>query len=443
MRMRSEIDQLKIENQRMQQFFATLQQQQNQLQQQQQQQNIISSNSNGGHSTGSVVSSPSPASSTHSSNSIHHQNQHQTTHPHPPVTNNNLSLSMHNVVDTAQPSFLLPSTSGSCSSGSGSVSCSLLKSPNHRSSSLVNHSSSNNPYLHNHQHNSIVSPHYDEDSNSNTALLNNNENNSNSNGKKVPVSIYLGDSASPLHDPHSADYQVCIGLVSVCTRTKWDVLETSVSRQFKDYINRLDAATVESGGLGLTTDSIEFFYVGDMYRPGVLTAENEQQQKLPDLLPYGYLVGNHTSILIKLKDAGASSHNSIDQLSYDTLVPKSVLQRYVSLVTEHKNLLLCGPQGTNKSYIARKLAEFLVKRERGSGDDGSLIYFDVANRSSHELKQFLGNLALGEEVKSGEQPPLVLILDNLQNVSNISDAFSDYFSSTNPNKWYNYFYLFK
>lgn len=36
--------------------------------------------------------------------------------------------------------------------------------------------------------------------------------------------------------------------------------------------------------------------------------------------------------------------------------------RYVSLLSEHRRIILCGPSGTGKSYLANKLSEFLVSR---------------------------------------------------------------------------------
>lgn len=43
--------------------------------------------------------------------------------------------------------------------------------------------------------------------------------------------------------------------------------------------------------------------------------------------------------------------------------------RYVSLLSEHRRIILCGPSGTGKSYLANKLAEFLVSR---SGKDSAV-----------------------------------------------------------------------
>lgn len=196
---------------------------------------------------------------------------------------------------------------------------------------------------------------------------------------------------------------------------------------FKDYLNQLDAKTVESGGLGLCLDSIGYYYVGDMIRNG---------EKLPDLLPYGYLVANHTSIVLKLKDG-----NSIDSLSYQTLVPKSVMQRYISLILDYKALLFCGPSGTSKTYMARKIGEYLAKRMNREVETG-VAYFNVENKSVKELKQYLNNIA-EQTVENQDQVPCVLILDNLQYVSNISDAFLEFFSTKNINKNWLELFIFK
>lgn len=52
----------------------------------------------------------------------------------------------------------------------------------------------------------------------------------------------------------------------------------------------------------------------------------------------------------------------MDSLAFETLIPKSIVQRYVSLLLEHRRIILCGPSGTGKTYLAQKLAEHLVLR---------------------------------------------------------------------------------
>ena len=52
--------------------------------------------------------------------------------------------------------------------------------------------------------------------------------------------------------------------------------------------------------------------------------------------------------------------NSVDSLSFETLIPKSIVQRYISLLLEHRRIILCGPSGTGKTFLAQKLAEYLT-----------------------------------------------------------------------------------
>ena len=69
------------------------------------------------------------------------------------------------------------------------------------------------------------------------------------------------------------------------------------------------------------------------------------------------MVGDATNISISLR---GTPQSSVDALAFETLIPKSIVQRYISLLLEHRRIILCGPTGTGKSYLALKLAEYLV-----------------------------------------------------------------------------------
>jgi neuron navigator 2 len=51
------------------------------------------------------------------------------------------------------------------------------------------------------------------------------------------------------------------------------------------------------------------------------------------------------------------------------------MYRYVSLLSEHRRIILCGPSGTGKSYLANKLAEFLVLRDGKESTAESIATF--------------------------------------------------------------------
>jgi len=54
------------------------------------------------------------------------------------------------------------------------------------------------------------------------------------------------------------------------------------------------------------------------------------------------------------------SEKCVDLLAFETLIPKSIIQRYISLLLEHRRIILSGPSGTGKTYLTQKLADYIV-----------------------------------------------------------------------------------
>ena len=52
----------------------------------------------------------------------------------------------------------------------------------------------------------------------------------------------------------------------------------------------------------------------------------------------------------------------MDSLAFETGIPKSIIQRYASLLAEHKRIILSGPNGTGKSHLAQHLANYLIEK---------------------------------------------------------------------------------
>ncbi|KAL1247403.1 hypothetical protein QQF64_022779 [Cirrhinus molitorella] len=204
--------------------------------------------------------------------------------------------------------------------------------------------------------------------------------------------------------------QFLLGCIGVSGKTKWDVLDGVVRRLFKEYIIYVDPLTQ----LGLNTDSVMEYSIGDIHRAS--------DADTPELLPCGYLVGESDTISVKLKDLSVSSE---DSLVFETLIPKPVLQRYISQLEEHRRIIFSGPSGTGKSFLASRLAEYMVLKEGKQLEHQAIATFNVDNKTTKELKQYLSNLA--DQCKNNVHAvdmPVVLILDNLHHVTSLAEIFN-------------------
>ncbi|PIK38908.1 putative neuron navigator 2-like [Apostichopus japonicus] len=235
-----------------------------------------------------------------------------------------------------------------------------------------------------------------------------------SNSQRIVVTVVMGNTSSSEGDKEASNgklTEVMIGTIGISSKTNWDALDSVVRRIFKEYVLRIDPMT----NLGLSAESVHHYIVGEISRT--------KDADPPELLPCGYLVGDKTSITIALKDY---KNNSCDALVFETLVPKPILQRYISLLLEHKRIILCGPSGTGKTYLAQKLAEHIVQRS-GKERRGNIATFNVDHKSGKDLRQYLTHIADQCETNALDLPT-VIILDNLHHAGSLGEIFTGFLS---------------
>ncbi|XP_063761584.1 neuron navigator 3 isoform X2 [Eleginops maclovinus] len=229
-------------------------------------------------------------------------------------------------------------------------------------------------------------------------------------GRSVRIVVTI--SRGPYTTKGKQSHSYLIGSIGVSGKTKWDVLDGVIRRLFKEYVFRVDPFT----SLGLSSDSIVCYRIGDVVR--------SHASKVPELLPCGYLVGDSNIIKVNLKGV---KENSIDSLVFDTLIPKPIIQRYLNLLMEHRRIILSGPSGTGKSFLAAKLAEYIISQLGQQVTEHNVASFNVDQNSSKDLRQYLSNLA--EQCNSEDSDtelPTVVILDNLHHIGSLSDIFNGF-----------------
>ncbi|KAM4885318.1 neuron navigator 1 [Sylvia borin] len=195
-----------------------------------------------------------------------------------------------------------------------------------------------------------------------------------------------------------------LGWTKVSGKVDWKMLDEAVCQVFKDYITKMDPAST----LGLSTESVYGYSISHIKR--VLDTE-------PPELPL--CRRGLTSVVVTLKGL---KEKCVDSLVFETLIPKPMMQHYISLLLKHRRLILSGPSGTGKTYLTNRLAEYLVERSGRDVTEGIVSTFNMHQQSCKDLQLYLSNLANQIDRETGTADvPLVILLDDLSEAGSISE----------------------
>uniref|UniRef100_A0A667X7Z4 Neuron navigator 1 n=1 Tax=Myripristis murdjan TaxID=586833 RepID=A0A667X7Z4_9TELE len=186
---------------------------------------------------------------------------------------------------------------------------------------------------------------------------------------------------------------------------------------FFDYLTQVDP----TASLGLSGDSLHSYQLA---QGGHRVIGGDK----PQALPCHCLGSGPARIFVTLKGL---REKCVDSLVFETLIPKPMMLHYISLLLKHRRLVLSGPSGTGKSYLAQRLAQYLLQRSLPDSPEAdhestlpghnTVVTFNMHRQSQKELQLYLSNLANQIDRESGAELPLVIILDDISDAAAISE----------------------
>ncbi|XP_062397561.1 neuron navigator 1-like [Sardina pilchardus] len=221
----------------------------------------------------------------------------------------------------------------------------------------------------------------------------------------VSVRVVVHMDHTPSKEPKQQDFY--IGSARINAKTDWLKLDKFIVLAFTDYISKVDPVS----SMGLSPDSIHSYDINHNQR--VLGAEP------PESTPAHCLGKGPSRITVSLKGL---KEKCVDSLVFETLIPKPMLQHYISLLLKHRRLVFSGPSGTGKSYLTSRLADYLLERSGQEPSAGAAVTFNMHHRSCKDLQLYLSNLAnqIDREISTGDIP-LVIILDDISDATALSE----------------------
>jgi len=203
----------------------------------------------------------------------------------------------------------------------------------------------------------------------------------------VPVSVI---SSGHLQRP-----EVKIGHVTISRNSSWIYLDDCLRGLVKTYLASLDP----DNSLELSNQSMVCYQCGNIRR----VFKNPEPDRRPSLLP-------DTRIWVSFR--GGTDRGSLEDLSFTTLIPKTTIKHYISTISKYQRAVIVGHPKVGKTFLATKLAEYLVLKSGEELTPDSISVFWANKATAQQCSDFVSKISKIDNPDNVRNPS-VIILENI------------------------------
>ena len=203
----------------------------------------------------------------------------------------------------------------------------------------------------------------------------------------VPVSV--------VSSGHKQRPEVKIGHVTISRNSSWIYLDDCLRGLVKTYLAALDP----DNSLELSNQSMVCYQCGNIRR----VFKNPEPDRRPSLLP-------DTRIWVSFR--GGTDRGSLEDLSFVTLIPKNTIKQYISTISKYQRAVIVGHHKVGKTFLATKLAEYLVLKSGEELTPDSISVFWTNKASAQQCSDFVSKISKIDN-QDNVRSPSVIILENI------------------------------
>ncbi|KAI5098211.1 cortactin-binding protein 2 isoform X1 [Silurus meridionalis] len=233
----------------------------------------------------------------------------------------------------------------------------------------------------------------------------------------VVVQVYMG-SHEHLCPVDLMEDGATIGTVSIQRRTSWPELWRILGHLLTDHLQLVCGSWERQEGLGgadeplgLSVNSVASVKIGD----AVWLLGQELAQTPWDLIRKR--LSQRISVHLK-----GLSECALDEMTYDSLIPLPLLQNYVRLVEQYRNVIFHGLEGSFQEYIANQISHQIKHRQEAMGIDCDVIRVEIEEGLSKDqlLETFINCGFLVCVHEAAVSRCVVVVLEGLERAHSLS-----------------------